>query len=749
MADTASPALTTGPAGLPVGRRTFLGYLVAGSTLTVALKVGFPDRAAAQDLAVPEITDHYDLTDMLMDAGRPTYYDLLIEIAPDNRIRFEVPRAEVGQGVVTAAVMMLAEELDARVDDIDASLSPAEPHRLMGQVTGGSHSIRSLWDPIRVIAAELRARLITAGAAALGVAASEVTTSEGRVVAPDGRSVTYGEISEAAAAVLVPDVLPTPKPVDQHTVVGSGRSRLDARAIATGQAVYTQDLFVGRALPTVLALPPRFGATLESWDATAARQIPGVVDVVEVAGRNILTADADFVPPAVAVVAETFDIAQRARDALVVEWGAGLMDDVSDEQLFQQLRDINAPALIPTLPGQEVLEAEFQFPYVPHAPMEVMGAVADVRADSAEVWTAAKMPIISLQQIAAAIGLPEAAVQLHVMPAGGSFGRRLYWDAGLLAAQVSQATGRMVKLMFTRRDDMKFGRARPASINFVRATLGPDSVLAYQHHMASPEMDLRHGFGEAITSQGADVNNAGYGQTVFTFTTKMPYKVGATSLSLQEVRLEVPTAPYRVVYNGQFGTVNEMMISELAEHFGRDEVEYRRALLDNDRAIALLDTLAEVGQWGRPLPDGVAQGIGLHDEYKSRVGFLSEIDVRGDEPRVTKMTAVVDVGRVVNTTGLTSTIMGVAMEGVSLILRAGLHIDGGAIRESSYGDYLWGRMDHSPFEIDVVIMPDNQDVPGGAGELGVPAVSASIANAYARATGTRPRRFPILEHGGN
>jgi isoquinoline 1-oxidoreductase subunit beta len=230
---------------------------------------------------------------------------------------------------------------------------------------------------------------------------------------------------------------------------------------------------------------------------------------------------------------------------------------------------------------------------------------------------------------------------------------------------------------------------------------------------------------------------------------KVPYKVGVTGITLTEIPLPIPTAAYRVVYNGTFATANEIFLDEIARHLGRDEGEFRLATVDNPRGLAVLERLLEVGQWGKPLPAGVAQGIGLHDEYKSRVGYIAELDTRGEEPRLVRATCVVDVGRVVNPTGLESMMKGVVMEGVSLILRAGLHIDGGAVRESSYADYLWGRMRHAPFEVDVHIMPNGEDVPGGAGELGVPAISAAIANAYARATGRSPRRFPILEHGGN
>jgi isoquinoline 1-oxidoreductase beta subunit len=686
------------------------------------------------------MTDGYDMTDMLMDSGRPFYYDLLIEITRENRVRFEVPRMEVGQGIVTAAAIMLADNLDARITDIDATLSPAEVRRRTGQITAVSNSVRSLWDPIRVIAAELRARLATAGAQHLGVPAATVRTEDTHVVATDGRRVPYGTISEAAAGI-VPQVAPVPKPLDQLKLIGTPHSRLDGRDIVTGRVTYAMDLAVDGALPTVLALPATAGATVVSVDDSVARKMPGVVAVTHIPG-----VPEALVLPGVAVTAQTFAQAIAAREALEVQWSKGTMDDTSDKDLRELLYSMLDPVTAPDT--GEGIDAFFQWPYVPHAPMETNDAIADVRADGAEIWTGAKVPVITLQRVAETLGLEDEQVTLHVVQSGGSFGRRAFYDPAVQAAQISQRIGRPVKLMYTRSDDIKHGRTRPASVHHVRVTVKDGDIQSFEHRMAGPELDLRHGFGEHFSAEGAERSPRGASQMFFHLTQKVPYKVGTTSLSLQEKLLAVPTGAWRNVYSGTVGTINEIIIDELARLLGRDEYEYRRQMLDNDRARAVLDKVAQEGRWGKQMPAGTAQGIGMHDEYKSVIACLMECDARGPEPRINKATIAVDPGRVVNPKGLESQLMGVTMDAISVVFRAALHLDNGKIRESSFEDYRWGRMEHSPFEIDVHILPPTQEVPGGAGELGIPAACAAAANAWARATGKKPRRFPINEHHG-
>ena len=729
-----------------INRRRFLGFLVVGGpTLAMGARLGldgvFRTGASALGMGTPEMTDAYDATDLLMTASAPFAYDLMIEITPENRVRFEVPRTEVGQGVMTAASIMLADNLDARLADIDASLSPAEPRRQTGQLTGHSNSMRSLWDPIRVLGAELRARLATAGADHLGVPAGTVWTEDTHVIATDGRKVAYGTIAAAAARVKVPKVAPVPKPLDQLKVVGTPHSRLDAREIVTGQQRYAMDVTVEGALPTVMALPPTLGGRFLSMDDTAARAMPGVVAVTPVPGRPDIR-----IGGGVAVTAQTFGQALKACQALNVTWTRGPLDHMSDRQISELMYSLLEPCQGPETP--DGIDAFFEWPYVSHAPMETDDCIADVRADTAKLWLGSKAPIVTLQAVAETLGFRDEQVTLHVVGAGGSFGRRLFPDPAILAAQVSQRIGRPVKLMYTRQDDLQHGRTRPASVHHVRVSVNSGRITSFEHRMAGPLVDFRHGFGERSSARRAADDPEGTNQGVFRLTTKVPYDVGVTSLSLKEQELAIPTASFRATYSGTLGTINEIVISELARKMNRDEYEFRRELLDDDRYRAVLDKVAHEGRWGRPMPAGTAQGLGMWYEYKSIVACLMECDVRGSEPRITRCIIAVDPGRAVNPRGLESTLMGAAMDGISLVFKAALHVDRGAIKEAGLADFRWGRMHDSPLDIKVHILAPTQDVPGGAGELGLPAACSAAANAWARAAGREVRRFPINEYYG-
>jgi isoquinoline 1-oxidoreductase beta subunit len=379
--------------------------------------------------------------------------------------------------------------------------------------------------------------------------------------------------------------------------------------------------------------------------------------------------------------------------------------------------------------------------------MEENAAVADVRTDSAEVWGGAQVPGTLQRQLAETLGLKVEQVTYHVIPAGGAFGRHLFHDQDVHAAQISQRVGKPIKLQWMREEGIKHGRTRPVSIHKVKATVVNGDVVAFEHRMACPEMDLRHGLGDVATGYFTEYNNEGLGQYFFAFSQKLPYKTGPTAITLKQRLLAKPTAAWRNVYSGQVAAINEIIIRELAESLGKDEVDFRLSMLDTPRHQAVLEKAAHEGQWGRTLPTGVAQGIGMHDEYKSIVAYLMEIDVRGREPRMTRCTIAVDNGFCVNPTGTTSSLLGQAHDGFALAFRAGLHVDNGATRESNFHDYRWTRMFDSASEMSVHILPNSNVLPGGTGELGVPAAAAAAANAWARATGKQPRNFPLNEYG--
>jgi isoquinoline 1-oxidoreductase beta subunit len=725
-----------------VGRRQVLkGFLIAGPTLAVAARFGLADGAGAFPVKTDEVADLQDFTDILVASQQPFVYDLLIEIKPDNRVYLEVPRMEVGQGIMTTVGMMVADNLDVPFESMDIALSPAEPRRHTAQITGGSHNTRVLWDPVRIICAQMRSRLMTAGAQRLGVPVSTVRTEDGHVVATGGAKVPYGDIS-AAAAQITPAIAAMPKHSSDYKIIGRPRIRENAREIVTGEMKYAMDLFPSKDFkPTVVAMAATHGATVVSIDDSEAKKIPGVIAVTHIPGMP------DYlIPEAVAVTADTFGIAKKAKDALKIKWSAGPMDQLSDAQIDDMLNGIIDQVIAPDL-GGGVIDATFRWPYVSHAPMEENDSVADVKADSATIWGGAKVPITAQRNIAETLGMTVEQVRFNVVPAGGSFGRRLFHDPHVHAAQISQRLGRPVKLQWMREEGIKHGRSRPVSIHRVRATVANGDVQTFEHRMACPEMDLRHGFGDVASGYLTEYSNEAVGQYFFTHSQKLPYKFGPTAITLKQQLLAKPNGSWRNVYSGQVGAVNEIIVRELAEMLGQDEVDFRLRTLDSQRHRAVLEKAAHEGQWGRELPAGVGQGIGMHDEYKSIVAYLMEIDVRGREPRMTRCTVAVDNGFCVNPTGTLSTLFGTAMDGFALVFRAGLHVDNGATRESNFHDFKWSRMFDSAPDVQGFIMPNSNVLPGGLGELGLAAATAAAANAWARATGKQPRNFPLNEYG--
>jgi isoquinoline 1-oxidoreductase beta subunit len=271
-------------------------------------------------------------------------------------------------------------------------------------------------------------------------------------------------------------------------------------------------------------------------------------------------------------------------------------------------------------------------------------------------------------------------------------------------------------------------------------------VLTFEHRVASVETDFRHGLGEILTATAAHLpvgGNLSFAQTVFLTTVKVPYHFGVVTQLLNEVPLRMHTGSWRSVYSANTRGAEEIMVDEIAKKLGKDPVAFRRQNLKNDRQRAVLDKVAAAGNWGRAMPRGFAQGVAFHDEYKSCTACLVEIDARDPKaPRVVKAVIAADVGRPINPLGLKSQLLGGLTDAISTTLRAGLHIDKGLPLEGSYSQFHYARQKDSPPQVEIHIMPANGE-PGGAGELGVPAAVGAIANAYARATGTKPRSFPI------
>lgn len=698
-----------GPDRRGVSRRGFMVYSLAASTLTVAAPLGC-DAPRAEG-AEQRDRGARGASDVVV---RGTDEEMLVlEVTEANKVVVRLPRVEVGQGITTAVAMMIAEELDARLMDVRIPLADARSRG--NQYTGGSNSVSSLYGPARNLAATARARLVTAAARRWGLPARTLRTWNTMVVAPDGRTATYGSLTAGAAGIRRPAVSSKPKPASRHRVIGRPATRIDARDIVTGKAKYTGDLSVAGAKPTVVARPPTIGGKVVSVDSRAARAMPGVLKVVKV-------------DTGVAVVAESFHHAFKARDALRITWAPGPLARLSDAAIRARLRAA-VPALGAPPRGSAQVTGEFEFAFVSHAPMEVLTTVADVRADRAELWFSTQTPMDARDSIASAVGLPASKVKVHVLRSGGSFGRRLNYDFAIEAALISKAARRPVKLMWSRADDLRHGRMRPASHHRIRASHARGRVVAFAHATASVSESY-----DGLSAQGAAAplpSDSGL------------YNFGRLSGDSGSVELAIPLGAWRSVDSGTTRTAEEIVVDEIARSLGKDPVAFRRTTLKNKSVKAVLDKVAAAGNWGRSLPDGKAQGVAVHEEYGSSVACLVEIDATDPKrPRVTKVVMAADVGTAVNPRGLEAQLMGTAIDGISTVLRAGLHIDRGAVREGSFADFRYARQQDAPLHFEAHILPSRRE-PGGAGELGVPAAAGAVANAYARATGTRPRRFPI------
>ena len=721
-----------------VGRRQVLkAFLIAGPTLAVAARLGFADGASAFPTKTDEAPDLVDFTDIFFAAESPSAYDLKIEIKPDNRVYFEFPRMDIGQGVITSTTMMVADNLDVPFDSVDTVLSPAEQKRGV-YITGGSKNTRVFWEPIRVIGAQMRGQLTAAASQKMGVPVAALRTEDGYVVATDGRRLCYGELTTDAAKLPVAKAA-LPKSLSEYKILGGPQTKYGAREIATGTWQYSTDLFSSKEfLPTVLAMPATHGASVVSIDDSAGKGIKGVIAVTRIPGMPDV-----LIPEAVAVTAVTTGIAKKAKDALKIQWSAGPMDNLSDAQIDEMLK-----GMIDTVasPGEGV-EAVFRWPYVAHGPMQENAACADVRRDSAKIWGSDQIPTTGQRHLSETLGMPVEKIQYNCMPGGGAFGRHTHHDEIVMAAQISQRVGKPIKLQWMREEGIKHGRCRPVSIHHVKATIANGDVVSFEHRMAGSELDLRHGLGDIVSGYVTEYNNGGASNFFFTHTQKLAYKFGPTAITLKERLLAKATAPWRVVYSGPVGGSNEIIVDELARSLGKDEYDFRMEHLDSDRHRAVLEKAAHEAGWGKKLPAGVAQGIGMHDEYKSISAYVMEIDTRRRVPRLNNVTIAVDCGYCVNPSNVENQMLGQAMDGWSTVFISGLHIDNGATRESNFHDYKWSRMYDSPLEASVHIIPSTMMPPGGIGEIGTPAATAAAANAWARATGKQPRNFPLNEYG--
>ena len=698
-----------------LSRREFLsaGAALAG-TLTLGVQLGASGRAKLSDTFAP---------------------NAFIRIGSDESVAIVVGRAEMGQGVYTALPMLVADELDADWSKVRVQAAPvahAYDHPYYGmQVTGGSTSIASSWEPLRKAGATARAMLVMAAADAWSADPKDCRTEDGYVIhTPSLNRLSYGQLVDRAAKLKLPDVVTLKKP-SEFKLIGKAVQRLDLPDKTNGKATYGIDVHVPGMLTAVVARPPVFGAKIVSVDSAAALGVAGVRRVV-------------IIDSGVAVVAESFWSASLGREALVVIWDEGALSSFNDRELFRHYEDLSKqPGAVARKRGDASgdgahashrLEAHYELPFLAHAPMEPLNCLADVRPDHCEIWVGTQSQTRDREVAAAAAGLRVDQVQLHTMLMGGGFGRRGVPDGHFVreAVQVSKAMAAPVKVIWTRSDDIQGGYYRPAYHHRIAGELGSrGELIAWRHRVVGPSIFTGTALEKLAVANGID------GSSVYS-----PYYEWPNVLvELHTVKIGIPVWTWRSVGGTHNAFAIESFMDELAHAAGKDPCEFRRALLAPQHRKTL-DVAAEKAGWNTKLPAGRGRGIAVYpfDSFVVQVVEVSFDDA--GTLKITRVVCAIDCGTVVNPDIVRAQIEGGIAMGLSAALHEQITFERGRVQQSNFADYPLLRMNEMP-RIEVHILASDR-VPRGVGESGVPPIAPALANAIFAATGKRIRRLPLL-----
>lgn len=667
-------------------------------------------------------------------------FNPFVRITPDNKVVVLSKHLDKGQGVATGLATLVAEELDAAWEQIVAEFAPADvglyKNLAFGvQGTGGSTSIANAYDQYRRAGAAARAMIVAAAAERWGSPAERITISGG--IVSDGKgSATLGDLAAAAARMPVPE-LPRLKDAKDFVFIGKSFPRLDQKAKVAGEPLYTQDVRLPGMLVAVLARPVRFGGKVKSFEAGDAKKVRGVVDVVQV-------------PQGVAVMADNTWAAIKGREALKIEWDESGAEKRGSEALLAEFRRLAAtPGAVARKDGDaaaalarahKVVEAEFVFPFLAHAPMEPMNAVVEIKDGACTVWSGSQMQTVDQNVTAAILGIKPDKVTINTLWAGGSFGRRAVPTADYLAEAVSiaKAYGKPVpvKLVWTREDDIKGGYYRPMYVHRVRAGVTADGRISGWHHRIVGQSILAGSpFEKVMVKDGVDV-------TSVEGASNMPYAVADTTFELHSPKVGPPPLWWRSVGSTHTAYVVETIIDELAAAAGKDAVEFRLGLLEkHPRHAGVLKLAAEKAGWGTPLPDGVARGIAVHESFKSYVAEVAEVSLEKGRPKVRRVVCAVDCGLAVNPDNVKAQMEGGIGFGLGAVLHSKVSLKDGEVEQSNFHDYEVLRFAEMPaVEVHIVA---SAEAPTGVGEPGVPPIGPAVANAIAVLTGKRVRTLPI------
>lgn len=658
-----------------------------------------------------------------------------VHIADDNTVTLISHMSEMGQGVHTALPALIAEELNVDINKVKVTTAPANPAYVNGllgaQITGGSTAIRDAWEKLRIGGAQVRIMLIQAAANKWGVDAATLTAENG-VVSGGGNSATYGELAGAAASIPVPKEV-TLKDPSEFRLVGKPIQRLDSPAKVNGTAEFGIDAKVPGMVYASIEMSPVIGGKPKSFNADKAKSMPGVIDVVAISDG-------------VAVVADSYWHALKARKTLKVDWDLGPGAKLNTAALWKgtmaaektvapiKMRPDVGDANAAIKGAKKVLKAVYRSGLLAHQPLEPMNFIADVKGDRCELTGPTQFQQGAQGQVAGLLGIPPENVTVRTTYLGGGFGRRVCVDYAVQAAEVSKAVGRPVRTLWTREDDMKNDFYRPLGMQRMAAGLDANGMPV--------------GIKFQLTSQS--ITQVLFGLPKNTLDPFMveaavaPYAVPNTAHDLIIHDTGIRVGYLRAVSHTMNCFANECFMDELAHAAGKDPVAYRLSLLENEPRFAnVLKIAAEKAGWGKQMPKGRALGVALMEGYGTYMAQVAEVSVTGGDIRVHKVTVACDCGQMVNPSIVEQQLEGGIIYGLSGALRGDITVEKGRIVQSNFNDFNVIRQNESPV-IDITMVQSNEK-PGGTGEPSTSIIGAAVGNAVFTLTGKRVRSMPLVQ----
>jgi isoquinoline 1-oxidoreductase beta subunit len=720
-------------------RRTFLKG--AGGASVMAFTIGFDWIISTRRAAATAAAG--------LASGAPFAPNAFLRIGADNSVTVIAKHLEMGQGAYTGIATIVAEELDADWPQVRVESAPADAKRYANLVfgtlqgTGGSSAMANSWNQLREAGAKARAMLLTAAASDWHVPTSELTVSKGVVShAATNRAANFGSLVKTAATLPVPDQV-TLKDAKDFKLIGHKAARVDAAAKTDGTAEFTLDVVLPGMLVALLKRPPQFGATVRSFDATAASAVPGVVKVLQV-------------PRGVAVVAKSFWAAKQGRDALRIDWDDSKAEKRSSADLMEQYRRLaDQPSLAARKEGDaeralrdatQKVTASYEFPYLAHAPMEPLDAVVKLSATSCEIWAGDQFQTVDQMNAARTAGLDPQQVSIHTLYAGGSFGRRANLGSDYIVEAVSiakayGADGTPIKLQWTREDDIHGGLYRPMYFHKLEAGLNAQGQLTAWRHVIVGQSIMADTMFAAMIKDGID-------GTSVEGAANIAYAIPNIAVNLATTKTGVPVLWWRVVGSSHTTFAVEAFIDEVAHAAGADGFTFRRKLLDHHpRLKGVLELAAEKAGWSSaPLPAGRGRGIAVAEAFKTYVAQVAEVSVDKDgHVKVDRVVCAVDCGTAINPDIIAAQMEGGIGFGLGAVRFGAITLKDGRIEQDNFNSYRVLRMNEMP-KVEVHIMPSTE-APTGVGEPGVAPVGPAVANAIFAATGRRMHVLPFPKTG--